>query len=76
MREMVRKQHLFPDRAVSLLKSLPIKKCGNSYSTIISGKPVLKPNRGSRSEDRFYFICFRISSYHVNLINSIFLEEA
>ncbi|KAE8386445.1 hypothetical protein BDV23DRAFT_196393 [Aspergillus alliaceus] len=51
-------------------------KCGDSYSTIINGKPVLKPNRGSRSEDRFYFTCFRISSYHINLINSVFLEEA
>ncbi|KAE8332401.1 hypothetical protein BDV39DRAFT_200025 [Aspergillus sergii] len=77
MREEVRKQHLFPDKAaVSLLESLPIKKCGNSYSITINGKLVLKPNRGPRSEDRFYFTCFHISSYYVNLINSIFLEQA
>ncbi|KAE8403206.1 hypothetical protein BDV37DRAFT_284002 [Aspergillus pseudonomiae] len=76
LRETVRQQHLFPDRAISLLQYLPIKKCGNSYSTTINGKLVLKPNRGPRSEDRFYFTCFRISSYYVNLINSIFLEQA
>ncbi|GMF71659.1 unnamed protein product [Aspergillus oryzae] len=77
LREEVRKQHLFPDKAaVSLLESLPIKKRGNSYSTTINGKLVLKPNRGPRGEDRFYFTCFRISSYYVNLINSIFLEQA
>ncbi|GAB1207701.1 hypothetical protein APSETT445_006430 [Aspergillus pseudonomiae] len=76
LRETVRQQHLFPDRAISLLQYLPIKKCGNSYSTTINGKLVLKPNRGPRSEDRFYFTCSRISSYYVNLINSIFLEQA
>ncbi|BAE66544.1 unnamed protein product [Aspergillus oryzae RIB40] len=77
LREEVRKQHLFPDKAaVSLLESLPIKKCGNSYSTTINGKLVLKPNRGPRGEDKFYFTCFRISSYYVSLINSIFLEQA
>ncbi|KAE8317213.1 hypothetical protein BDV41DRAFT_561788 [Aspergillus transmontanensis] len=51
LREEVGKQHLFPDKAaVSLLESLPIKKCGNSYSTTINGKLVLKPNRGPQSE--------------------------
>ncbi|KAB8205628.1 hypothetical protein BDV34DRAFT_212970 [Aspergillus parasiticus] len=51
VREEVGKQHLFPEKAaVSLLESLPIKKCGNSYSTTINGKLVLKPNRGPQSE--------------------------
>ncbi|OGM41362.1 hypothetical protein ABOM_009948 [Aspergillus bombycis] len=76
LRETVRQQHQAPDRAVSMLQYLPIKKCGNSYSTTINGKLVLKPNRGPRSQDRFYFTCFRISSYYVNLINTIFLEQA
>ncbi|KAE8415364.1 hypothetical protein BDV36DRAFT_285387 [Aspergillus pseudocaelatus] len=76
LRENVRNQHLSPDKAVSILKSLPIEKCGNSYSTVVNGKLVLKPNRGPRAEDRFYFTCFRISSYHVNLVNNIFLEQA
>ncbi|KAE8377496.1 hypothetical protein BDV26DRAFT_293101 [Aspergillus bertholletiae] len=76
LRETVRIQHLSPHSAVSLLKSLPIKKCENSYSSSVNGKLILKPSRGPRSEERLYFTCFQISSHHVNLINTIFLEQA
>ncbi|KAE8142771.1 hypothetical protein BDV38DRAFT_93277 [Aspergillus pseudotamarii] len=76
LRENVRNQHLSPDKPVSILKRLPIEKCGNLYATIVNGKLVLKPNQGPRAEDRFYFTCSRISSYYVNLINNIFLEQA
>ncbi|KAE8149083.1 hypothetical protein BDV25DRAFT_130646 [Aspergillus avenaceus] len=76
LRGIIKEKHNFPGESGSLLKSLPIKKCGNSYSEVINGKFVLKPNRGPRSGDKFYFTCFSISSYHVNLINGLFLEEA
>ena len=75
--EMYRKMHLNPDEAGSILEDLPVEKRRNSYSKVINGKIVKNPGpRGSRSKDKFFFPFFQLSSRHVQLINTIFFENA
>lgn len=69
--------HPYPERAVSILQDLPVRCSTNSYSSIQSGKIVLNPDfTGFSSSDYYTFQCFGLESKHVNLINSVFLEEA
>lgn len=69
--------HPFPEHAVSILQDLPVRRSANSYSTVQDNKVV--PNAGYQGpslSDQYTFECFELESTHVNLINSIFLEEA
>lgn len=61
-----------------ILANLPIKKPGNSYSSITShGIQLNQGEDGSqRGHHRFCFPFFKLSAEHVNKINAIFLENA
>ena len=71
-------QHSDPSRANSCLQDLPVGKAHNSYTNIVGGKFVLKDGEDgtSRSYHRFCFRFFPTSTRHVNIINSIMLEES
>ena len=60
-----------------LLGDLPVAKAQNSYSTVVNGRLALLPGYDGkkRKDDRFFFNFFRISSRHVNTINSILLDN-
>jgi hypothetical protein len=69
--EAARSQHLYPDKAGSILQDLPIRNCDTVYAQKnITSIASLRPN------DRFCFQCFKISSRHITVINNILLEEA
>lgn len=71
-------QHIFPFDANSILADLPITKARNSYTTIINGRQALAPGEdgSARTCHRFCFPFFPISTYHVNKINCIMLEQS
>ena len=67
----------FPERAASLLQDLPVKRCTTSYATVRHGKVALNADyQGPSPGDQYTFECFELESRHVNLIDSLFLEEA
>jgi hypothetical protein len=69
--------HPSPERAVSMLQDLPVRRCTNSYSTVRHNKAVFNPGyQGPSQSDQYTFESFELESMHVNLINSLFLEEA
>lgn len=70
--------HANPDAVKSILADLPIKKPRNSYAFISpQGIHLLENEDGSRrSSHRFCFSFFKLSTEHVNKINTIFLENA
>lgn len=77
MLDAIRQLHIKPDATDSILKDLPVTKCQNSYSKIMDGKVVALPSfQEHRSDDLFFFTCFRLKPDHVDLINEIFLEQA
>jgi hypothetical protein len=66
-----------PGKATSILQDLPVEKCRNSYSEVDGGRLVPTPGYHlPPSHHIFYFRCFQLSSRHINLLNSILLEEA
>ena len=69
--------HPSPERAVSMLQDLPVRRCTDSYSTVRHNKVVINPAyQGPSSNDQYTFECFELESMQVNLINSLVLEEA
>lgn len=67
-----------PPTANSILADLPVRKARNSYSFMSSHRiELLEGEDGSRrSYHRFCFPFFKLSSEHVNKINTILLENA
>lgn len=70
--------HVNPATANSILEDLPIKKPRNSYSQVSAqGIQFLPGEDGSRRSDhRFTFPFFKISTGHVRKINCLLLENA
>ncbi|KAJ5368273.1 uncharacterized protein N7496_008033 [Penicillium cataractarum] len=67
----VRSQHLYPDKAGSILQHLPIRICQTVYvQSRVNSSTCFDVN------DRFCFPCFKISSGHLKTINNLLLEEA
>jgi hypothetical protein len=66
-----------PENVRSILEDLPVAKAMNSYSRVVNGR--LEPAPGETgtpgSRDRFTFRFWPISTNHVNIINSIFLDN-
>jgi hypothetical protein len=66
-----------PENVRSILEDLPVAKAMNSYSRVVNGR--LEPAPGETgtpgSRDRFNFRFWPISTKHVNIINSIFLDN-
>lgn len=71
-------QHANPAAANSILADLPVKKSQNSYSSVGSHRiELLEGEDGSRrSYHRFCFPFFKLSTEHVNKINTIMLENS
>lgn len=67
----VRSQHLYPNKAGSILQHLPIR----IYQTVYV-QPRVNSSAGFNINDRLYFLCFKISSGHIKTINNLLLEEA
>ena len=76
--EFSQSQHDDPSNATSILQDLPIHLPLNSYTTIKDGKMILKDGEdGSwKNTHKFCFKFFKISTSHMNMINTIILEEA
>ena len=73
---LMRSQHINPEKATSLLQDLPVAVPANNYTTLVDGKRVLSATRMSPAKHVFFFKFFRTASKHVQLINSVLLEEA
>ena len=71
-------QHNDPLRSKSILEDLPITKARNSYSRVVDGRLVLLDGEdGShRSDHKFCFRFFPISTEHVNKMNRVMLNES
>lgn len=66
MKRLCAIQHHDPESAaMSLLEDLPVAKA------VVKGE-----GQSLRASDKFYFRFFRISTKHVNRINSVFLQES
>ncbi|KAH7093417.1 hypothetical protein FB567DRAFT_515306 [Paraphoma chrysanthemicola] len=76
--ELSRSFHVNPDAAISILEDLPLKKPRNSYSQVLAqGIELLPGEDGSRrSNHRFTFPFFRITTDQVHRVNDILLENA
>lgn len=70
-------QHVVPQKASSVLEDLPVTKARNSYTKLVDGRiRLLDGENGSyRSDHKFCFRFFPITSEHVNKINGIMLAE-
>lgn len=68
---VLRSPHLEPDEAGSLLEDLPVRPCKKEYDQGVIDSPA-----SFRKNDRFLFLCFKLSSAHMTTINNIFLEQA
>ena len=70
-------QFPYPERVKSVLADLPVAKATNSYSRIVNGR--LEPEPGMAEKparsDKFCFRFWPIERRHVNIINSIFLDN-
>ena len=75
--QMLKNMHIDPERAGSILEDLPVEKCRNSYTDVIDGKAVPKPGPSEpRSDNKFFFRFFPVSTTHTQLINTVFMENA
>ncbi|ATZ56756.1 hypothetical protein BCIN_13g05880 [Botrytis cinerea B05.10] len=70
--------HIDPKNARSLLKDLPVAKARNSYTKEVGGRLLLAEGKDGarRSSDRFCFTLFRLPSEHVQMLNSVMLDQA
>lgn len=68
--------HPIPERAGSMLQDLPVKRCSTSYCAMQSGKLAFEDGYQASRSDTYTFKCFRLESQQIDLINTIFLEEA
>jgi hypothetical protein len=66
-----------PQSAKSILADLPVAKAMNSCARIINGRLELAPGETgrARSSDKFTFSFWPIKRKHVDIINSIFLDN-
>jgi hypothetical protein len=70
--------HTDPKNATFLLYDLPVAKARYSYTIVSDGRLVLAEGADGipcRS-DRFHFLFFRIQSRHVQMINTVMLDQA
>lgn len=74
----VASMHADPVAAKSILADLPIAKAANSYSSVnADGRLAYNDANWSRqSHDRFYFSFYKIGKRHVNMVNTILLDNA
>ncbi|KAK6591544.1 hypothetical protein H4I95_12152 [Botrytis cinerea] len=65
-------------KVLSLLKDLPVAKARNSYTKEVGGRLLLAEGKDGarRSSDRFCFTLFRLPSEHVQMLNSVMLDQA
>ncbi|KAF2797003.1 hypothetical protein K505DRAFT_372805 [Melanomma pulvis-pyrius CBS 109.77] len=70
--------HTDPKNARSVLEDLPVAKARSSYTTEADGQIVLAEGEVGthRSSDKFCFTFFSISSNHVQMLNSVMLDQA
>jgi hypothetical protein len=67
----------FPEKAVSILQDLPVRRCATSYAIETDGRlEAVDDYAGPSPHDHYTFQCFRLESKHINTINTLFLEEA
>lgn len=66
-----------PENVKSILFDLPVAKATNSYTKAAHGRLELAPGSSGtpRSNDKFCFRFWPISTKHVNTINSVFLDN-
>lgn len=66
-----------PEKIKSLLDDLPVAKAMNSYVRIVDGRLELAPGESGipQPRDKFEFRFWPIARDHVNIINSIFLDN-
>jgi hypothetical protein len=71
-------QHVDPLHVRSVLEDLPVTKARNSYTKLVDGRIVLLDgeNGSPRSDHKYCFRFFPISTKHVNKINCIMLEQS
>jgi hypothetical protein len=71
-------QHNDPLTANSMFEDLPVTKARNSYTRVVDGRLVLLDGEdGShRSDHKFCFRFFPISTEHVNKMNRVMLNES
>ena len=69
----------FPDpkNVKSILSDLPVAKATNSFTRVLNGRLELAPGASGtpRRTDKFHFRFWPISTEHVDIINSIFLDN-
>jgi hypothetical protein len=70
--------HMDPDHATSLLEDLPVAKARNSYTVVRDGRLQLVEGEDGqpRAGDNFDFIFFPLESRHVQMINTVMLDQA
>lgn len=66
-----------PEKVKSILSDLPVAKATNSYTRVVNGRLELAPGESGtpRSNDKFCFSFWPISTNHVDTINAIFLDN-
>ncbi|KAH6880829.1 hypothetical protein B0T10DRAFT_495276 [Thelonectria olida] len=66
-----------PENVKSILADLPVAKAMNSYSRVVDGQLELAPGETgkARHSDKFCFRFWPIKRKHVDIINSIFLDN-
>ncbi len=74
--EVTKSMHCDPDKAISYLEDLPVRRALNNYSKIVNGQVEPLPTKMSRDKHVFYFPFFRLDHEHVQKINMICLDNA
>ena len=76
--EQIAAQHNDPLNVRSMLEDLPISKARNTYTKIVDGKVVLLDGEDGlhRTDHKFCFRFFPISTEHTDRLNFIMLENA
>ena len=66
-----------PENVKSILEDLPVAKAMNSYSRVVNGRLELAPGESGTPQcrDKFIFRFWPISTNHMIIINSIFLDN-
>ncbi|KAL4877068.1 hypothetical protein BJY04DRAFT_222390 [Aspergillus karnatakaensis] len=68
--EQLRAMHLDPARAGSVLEDLPVRPCKTIYVN-----PEITSSSSFTRNDVFQFLCYKLLTTHVAMVNNIFLEE-
>ncbi|OBT39542.1 hypothetical protein VE00_10653 [Pseudogymnoascus sp. WSF 3629] len=66
-----------PENVKSILEDLPVARAMNSYSRVVNNRLEIAPGESGtpQFQDRFTFRFWPISTKHMNIINSIFLDN-